>query len=76
MPAVHRYNVAILVITYIVPMLCMGATYTRVGVLLWGSQRIGERTQAQSDSLKAKRKVSCFQQKLKYSNPYCPVVIA
>ena len=53
----YRYEVLILLITYLLPMVCMGVTYTRVGVLLWGSRGVGEQTPGQKESLKAKRKV-------------------
>ncbi|XP_018028127.1 tachykinin-like peptides receptor 99D [Hyalella azteca] len=51
------YNVLITVITYLVPMLCMAVTYTRMGLLLWGSQAVGEPTPGQRDTSRAKRKV-------------------
>ena len=54
---ISRYGILILVLTYILPMICMGVTYTRVGILLWGSRGVGERTAQQWESMKAKRKV-------------------
>ena len=55
-------------------MLCMGVTYARVGRLLWGSQRIGERSEAQSDSLKAKRKASDGRGRVTFLIFFCGVL--
>ncbi|KAA0186978.1 hypothetical protein HAZT_HAZT005127 [Hyalella azteca] len=35
----------------------MAVTYTRMGLLLWGSQAVGEPTPGQRDTSRAKRKV-------------------
>ncbi|XP_065157350.1 tachykinin-like peptides receptor 99D isoform X2 [Atheta coriaria] len=53
----YMYNVAFLFITYVVPILAMTYTYTRIGLELWGSQGIGECTQRQMDNIKSKRRV-------------------
>ncbi|CAG9768769.1 unnamed protein product [Ceutorhynchus assimilis] len=53
----YYFNVAFLVITYLVPILSMTYTYARIGIELWGSQSIGECTQRQMDNIKSKRRV-------------------
>lgn len=52
------YNIVILLVTYMLPIVSMSYTYTRVGQELWGSQSIGECTAKQMESIKSKRKVS------------------
>ncbi|EEC08218.1 tachykinin receptor, putative [Ixodes scapularis] len=52
-----RYNVVFLVLTYVVPVTTMIATYTRMSMILWGSRFIGEFTQHQHKALQSKRKV-------------------
>lgn len=52
-----RYNVIILLVTYMLPIFSMIYTYFRVGKELWGSQSIGECTAKQMESIKSKRKV-------------------
>jgi len=47
----------LLAATYVVPLAVLAVTYTRVGVELWGSKSIGERTAGQDETLKSKRKV-------------------
>lgn len=51
------YNIVFLIVTYGVPMLVMVVCYTIMGKVLWGSQSIGEHTQRQIESIKAKKKV-------------------
>lgn len=53
----HRYNIVFLIVTYGVPMFVMVVCYTIMGKVLWGSQSIGEHTQRQIESIKAKKKV-------------------
>ncbi|CAN8005033.1 unnamed protein product [Ixodes hexagonus] len=53
----HVYNVVFLVLTYVVPVTTMVATYTRMSVVLWGSRFIGEFTEHQHKALQSKRKV-------------------
>jgi len=53
----YRYNVVLLLVTYIVPLVALAVTYARVGMELWGSRAIGERTAGQDESAKSKRKV-------------------
>ncbi|GBP95300.1 Tachykinin-like peptides receptor 99D [Eumeta japonica] len=55
-----RYNVAMLVLTYFLPIASMTYTYARVGLELWGSQSIGECTQRQMENIKSKRRVRAF----------------
>jgi len=51
------YSILLLAVTYVIPLAVLAVTYTRVGVELWGSKTIGERTAGQDDSLRSKRKV-------------------
>lgn len=62
----HRYNIVFLIVTYGVPMLVMVVCYTIMGKVLWGSQSIGEHTQRQIESIKAKKKVCHLLYKLIY----------
>ena len=47
----------LLAVNYVIPLAVLAVTYTRVGVELWGSKTIGERTAGQDETLKSKRKV-------------------
>ncbi|KAH9393512.1 Substance-K receptor [Tyrophagus putrescentiae] len=51
------YNILILLVTYMLPIVSMSYTYFRVGKELWGSQSIGECTAKQMESIKSKRKI-------------------
>lgn len=53
----YAYNLVFLVLTYAVPMLVMVVCYTLMGRELWGSQSIGEHTERQRESVRAKKKV-------------------
>lgn len=53
----YAYNIVFLVLTYGVPMIVMVVCYTLMGRELWGSQSIGEHTQRQHESVRAKKKV-------------------
>ncbi|XP_071512799.1 tachykinin-like peptides receptor 99D isoform X2 [Panulirus ornatus] len=53
----YIHSVALMVLTYIVPLLFMGFTYARIGMTLWGSRSIGEQTPRQVESIRSKRKV-------------------
>lgn len=55
---VFSYNVAFLIITYLLPIVAMTFAYARIGCELWGSQSIGECTQRQMENIKSKRRVS------------------
>ena len=49
-----------MLVTYFAPLMALGVTYIRVGFELWGSQAIGERTTAQVENVKSKRRVSSY----------------
>nr|XP_053636422.1 tachykinin-like peptides receptor 99D isoform X1 [Cherax quadricarinatus] len=53
----YVHTVVLMVLTYILPLLCMGFTYARIGMTLWGSRSIGEQTPRQVESIRSKRKV-------------------
>ncbi|KAL1433258.1 hypothetical protein MTO96_012720 [Rhipicephalus appendiculatus] len=55
----YLYNIAFLVLTYVVPVSTMAVTYTRMSRELWGSGCIGEFTEHQHNALRNKQKVSC-----------------
>lgn len=54
----HIYNILILVITYLFPILTMAILYYRVGKELWGYEAIGENIEKQRRAIMAKKKVS------------------
>ncbi|XP_022319186.1 tachykinin-like peptides receptor 99D isoform X3 [Crassostrea virginica] len=51
------YNVLILVVTYVLPLVTLTVTYARVGMELWGSRAIGENTPVQYERIRSKRRV-------------------
>ncbi|KAH8326541.1 hypothetical protein KR067_010006 [Drosophila pandora] len=51
------YNILILILTYILPIVSMTVTYSRVGIELWGSKTIGECTPRQVENVRSKRRV-------------------
>ena len=51
------YNIALLILTYGIPIVVMLICYTLMGRVLWGSRSIGETTERQMESMKSKRKV-------------------
>ncbi|VDI02049.1 tachykinin receptor 3 [Mytilus galloprovincialis] len=51
------YNVIVIIVSYVVPMLILIITYTRVGIELWGQKAIGENTHVQYDRIQSKRRV-------------------
>ncbi|KAG8179382.1 hypothetical protein JTE90_022086 [Oedothorax gibbosus] len=53
----HVYNIVFLVVTYVIPMICMAFTYTWIGRILWGSKVIGENSVSQNNVIKSKQKV-------------------
>ncbi|XP_042909337.1 tachykinin-like peptides receptor 86C isoform X2 [Parasteatoda tepidariorum] len=53
----HIYNIVFLVLTYALPMVCMAITYSWVGLVLWGSQVIGENSDFQNDVIRSKQRV-------------------
>ncbi len=50
------YDSFLMILNYIIPLVVLCITYTRVGFVLWKSQ-IGESTPQQGENIKAKRKV-------------------
>lgn len=52
------YNIVFMILTYILPIISMTVTYSRVGIELWGSKAIGEYTPRQVENVKSKRRVS------------------
>ncbi|XP_022919260.1 tachykinin-like peptides receptor 86C [Onthophagus taurus] len=53
----YGYQITFLAVTYVVPMILMLWCYTAMGLVLWGSKSIGEKTQRQIESINLKRKV-------------------
>lgn len=53
----HIYNIIILVVTYLVPILTMAILYYNVGKELWGYEAIGENVEKQARALMAKKKI-------------------
>ncbi|RWS03528.1 tachykinin-like peptides receptor 99D, partial [Dinothrombium tinctorium] len=53
----YIYNIAILLLTYVLPMASMAFTYTMMARVLWGSKCIGEQSQLQQDFIRSKQKV-------------------
>lgn len=51
------YNMALLFINYIVPLVVLALTYSAVGHRLWGSQAIGEQLPGQAQTVRSKRRV-------------------
>ncbi|KAH8278835.1 hypothetical protein KR018_010219 [Drosophila ironensis] len=51
------YNILIMILTYILPIVSMTVTYSRVGIELWGSKTIGECTPRQVENVRSKRRV-------------------
>ncbi|KAF0311075.1 Tachykinin-like peptides receptor 99D [Amphibalanus amphitrite] len=54
----YRYNGAIFVLTYFLPLTATTYCYTRMSVELWGSQSIGEATPVQIESVNSKRRIA------------------
>ncbi|RWS05584.1 tachykinin-like peptides receptor 86C, partial [Dinothrombium tinctorium] len=53
----YIYNIVLFVVTYAIPMISMGITYSLMARILWGSKQIGEMTVTQRISIRAKQKV-------------------
>ncbi|XP_039970274.1 tachykinin-like peptides receptor 99D isoform X1 [Bactrocera tryoni] len=51
------YNIVFMILTYILPIISMTVTYSRVGIELWGSKTIGEYTPRQVENVRSKRRV-------------------
>lgn len=58
MTSFFRYNLLILIVTYVLPLVTLTVTYARVGFELWGSRAIGENTPVQYERIRSKRRVS------------------
>ncbi len=53
----NRYHVIVAVLVYLLPLALMAATYSRVGLTLWGGGFPGQSSGNSQDHLQAKRKV-------------------
>ncbi|XP_028899835.2 tachykinin-like peptides receptor 99D isoform X2 [Zeugodacus cucurbitae] len=53
----YVYNIVFMILTYILPIISMTVTYSRVGIELWGSKTIGEYTPRQVENVRSKRRV-------------------
>ncbi|XP_060697808.1 substance-K receptor [Hemiscyllium ocellatum] len=51
------YQLVVIVLTYLLPLMVMGVAYTKVGKTLWASEIPGDSTERYSEHLNAKRKV-------------------
>lgn len=53
-----RYQIAVIILNYVLPLLVMLVTYSLVGLRLWGSEIPGEASDHYQNQIQAKRKVS------------------
>lgn len=53
-----RYQIAVIILIYLLPLLVMLVTYSLVGQRLWGSKIPGEASDHYQNQIQAKRKVS------------------
>ncbi|XP_049306572.1 tachykinin-like peptides receptor 99D [Bactrocera dorsalis] len=51
------YNIVFMILTYILPIISMTVTYSRVGIELWDSKTIGEYTPRQVENVRRTRRV-------------------
>lgn len=56
--SVCRYDIALFLLMYILPLIILFATYVPITVKLWSDRGLGEVTRAQVEGIKSKRKVS------------------
>ncbi|XP_067885026.1 neuromedin-K receptor-like [Heterodontus francisci] len=56
-PGVFIYQIAVLVLVYLLPLVVMAITYTIIGITLWGGEIPGDTSENYHEQLKAKRKV-------------------
>ncbi|XP_078070309.1 neuromedin-K receptor-like [Mustelus asterias] len=56
-PGDFIYQIAVLVLVYLLPLVVMAITYTIVGITLWGGEIPGDTSENYHEQLKAKRKV-------------------
>lgn len=54
----HRYQIALITLIYLLPLLVMLVTYSLIGQTLWGSEIPGETSDHYQNQIQAKRKVS------------------
>lgn len=54
----YRYQIALLILGYVLPLIVMSITYAIVGITLWGGEIPGDTSDSYHDQLKAKRKVN------------------
>lgn len=54
----HRYQIAMIILIYLLPLLVMLVTYSLIGQTLWGSEIPGEASDHYQNQIQAKRKVS------------------
>lgn len=63
MLTLSRYQIAVIILIYLLPLLVMLVTYSMVGQRLWGSKIPGEASDHYQNQIQAKRKVrfkTCF----------------
>lgn len=53
-----RYQIAVIILIYLLPLLVMLVTYSLVGQRLWGSEIPGEASDHYQNQMQAKRKVN------------------
>ncbi|XP_059826095.1 neuromedin-K receptor-like [Hypanus sabinus] len=56
-PGDFIYQIALLILGYVLPLVVMGITYAIIGITLWGGEIPGDTSESYHDQLKAKRKV-------------------
>lgn len=57
LPNLSRYQIAVIILIYLLPLLVMLVTYSMVGQRLWGSKIPGEASDHYQNQIQAKRKV-------------------
>ncbi|XP_062925165.1 neuromedin-K receptor-like [Mobula hypostoma] len=56
-PGDFIYQIALLILGYVLPLVVMGITYAIIGITLWGGAIPGDTSESYHEQLKAKRKV-------------------
>ena len=56
-PCPPRYQIAVIILIYLLPLLVMLVTYSLIGQTLWGSKIPGEASDHYQNQIQAKRKV-------------------
>ncbi|XP_069786082.1 neuromedin-K receptor-like [Narcine bancroftii] len=54
---IFLYQIALLILGYVLPLVVMGINYAIIGITLWGAEIPGDTSDSYHDQLKAKRKV-------------------